>query len=257
MKYQFDFTNKVVLITGASRGLGRAYACGFASLGARLVLASRNLEQLNETAELVQKEGCRDYKVIVCDVLDTKSMDHLLDEVDRIYGRLDILVNNAGVGHKIPAVKVPMEEWRRVIGTNLDAPFYLSTRAAERFMIPQAGGSIVNIASMGGFTGIPGGAAYSASKAGLLNMTRSFAGEWAKDNIRVNCVCPHYTETDMVRPLMQYEQWMKLNALRTPLGRLAQPEETVGAVLFLASDMASYITGGYIQVDGGSMGVAY
>ena len=257
MNYQFDFTDKVVLITGASRGLGRAYACGFAGLGAKLVLAARDLEKLNETAELVKKEGCKDCRVIPCDVLSRESMDRLLDEVDRAYGRLDILVNDAGVGHKIPAVKVSMDEWHRVLSTNLDAPFYLSTRAAERFMIPQGGGSVVNIASMGGFAGIPGGAAYSASKAGLLNMTRALAGEWAKDHVRVNCVCPHYTETDMVRPLMQYEQWMKLNTLRTPLGRLARPEETVGAVLFLASDMASYITGGYIQVDGGSLGVAY
>ena len=257
MKYQFDFTDKVVLITGASKGLGRAYACGFAELGAKLVLAARNVEGLNETAELAKKEGCKDCLIVPCDVLDIKAMDHLLSEVDRVFGRLDILVNNAGVGHKIPAVDVPMEEWHRVTGTNLDAPFYLSTRAAALFMLPQGGGNIVNIASMGGLTGIPGGAAYSASKAALLNLTRALAGEWAGSNIRVNCVCPHYTETDMVRPLMQYEQWMRLNALRTPLGRLAQPEETVGAVLFLASDMASYITGDYIQVDGGTLGVAY
>lgn len=257
MKYQFDFTDKVVLITGASRGLGRAYAIGFASLGAKLVLTGRNLEMLNETAELVKKEGCTDYQVVPCDVLDLTAVDHLMDVVKQTYGMLDILVNNAGVGHKIPAVQVSMEEWHRVIDTNLDAPFYISKKAAELFMIPQGSGSIVNIASMGGFTGIPGGAAYSASKAALLNLTRALAGEWAKNNIRVNCVCPHYTETDMVRPLMNYEQWMKLNSLRTPLGRLAQPEETVGAVLFLASDLASYITGGYIQVDGGSLGVAY
>ncbi|HOO33872.1 MAG TPA: SDR family oxidoreductase [Thermotogota bacterium] len=257
MKYQFDFTDKVVLVTGASRGLGRAYACGFAGLGAKLVLSGRDEKMLEETAELVRQEGCEDYQIIPCDVLDTKAMDHLIEEIDRLYGRLDILVNNAGVGHKIPAVNVSPEEWQRVIGTNLDAPFYLSSRVAQRFMIPQNGGNIINIASMGGFSGIPGGAAYSASKAGLLNLTRSLAGEWAKNNVRVNCVCPHYTETDMVKPLMAYEQWMKLNTLRTPLGRLAQPEETVGAVLFLASDMASYITGDYIQVDGGSLGVAY
>jgi len=257
MNYQFDFTDKVVLITGASKGLGRAYACGFAQLGAKVVLAARNTENLNETARLIHEAGCTDYLVVACDVLDVQSMDHLLDEIDRTFGRLDILVNNAGVGHKIPAVDVSLEEWRRVTGTNLDAPFYLSTRAAARFLIPQGGGSIVNIASMGGLAGIPGGAAYSASKAGLLNLTRALAGEWAGNNVRVNCVCPHYTETDMVKPLMQYEQWMRLNAIRTPLGRLAQPEETVGAVLFLASDMASYITGDYIQVDGGTLGVAY
>ncbi|MFA9466522.1 MAG: SDR family NAD(P)-dependent oxidoreductase [Velocimicrobium sp.] len=257
MKYQLDFTDKIVLITGASRGLGRAYACGFASLGAKLILTARDEAMLLETAKLVEKEGCKDYQIIPCDIRDTKALDNLLDEVNRLYARLDILVNNAGVGHKIPAIKVSMDEWHRVIDTNLDAPFYLSTKAAERFMIPQGGGNIVNIASMGGFAGIPGGAAYSASKAALLNLTRALAGEWAKSNIRINCVCPHYTETDMVKPLMEYEQWMQLNNLRTPLGRLAQPEETVGAVLFLASDMASYITGGYIQVDGGSFGVAY
>jgi NAD(P)-dependent dehydrogenase (short-subunit alcohol dehydrogenase family) len=257
MKYQFDFTGKTVLITGASRGLGRAYARGFAGLGAKVILAARNTENLNATAELIEQDGNPDCAIVPCDVLETPAMDHLLDEVDRIFGRLDILVNNAGVGHKIPAVDVSMEEWHRVTQTNLDAPFYLSSRSAARFMIPQGGGNIVNIASMGGFSGIPGGAAYSASKAGLLNLTRALAGEWAKNNIRVNCVCPHYTQTDMVKPLMQYEQWMKLNALRTPLGRLAQPEETVGAVLFLASDMASYITGDYIQVDGGTLGVAY
>ncbi len=257
MKYVFDFTDKVVLITGASRGLGRAYACGFAQFGAKLILTGRDELKLKETADLVEKAGCTEHKSIVCDVLVEADMDRMLAEIAESYGRVDILVNDAGVGHKIPAVDVSMEEWHRVLGTNLDAPFYLSTHIVKKFMLAQGGGNIVNIASMGGFSGIPGGAAYSASKAGVLNMSRALAGEWAKDNIRVNCVCPHYTETDMVRPLMAYDAWMKLNNSRTPLGRLAQPEETVGAVLFLASDMASYITGSFIQIDGGCLGVAY
>lgn len=253
MEYKFDFTGKNVLITGGSRGLGRAFAQGFASLGAKIILAARNIEKLEETAKLIEEAGGYKPVIIPCDVTDLTQIDDMLEKVDKVYGRIDVLINNAGVGHKIPAEKVPPEEWRRVLATNLDAPFYISTKVANKFMIPQNSGNIINIASMGGFMGIPGGAAYSSSKAGLLNMTRSLAAEWAKYGIRINCLCPHYTVTDMVRPLMKYDAWMQLVKARTPMGRLAQPEEMVGACLFMASDMASYMTGSYIQVDGGCM----
>lgn len=256
MKYQLDFTDKVVLVTGASAGLGRVAAEGFSSLGATTILVGRNRAALEETANLIRKENGKS-EIMAADVTDLSQIDSLIAKVKECFGRVDILLNNAGIGHRIPSVDVTPEQWQQVINTNLSAPFYLSTKVAKEFMIPQKHGKIVNTASMGGFSGIPMSAAYSSSKGGLLQMTRSLAAEWAKYNIQVNCICPHYTKTDLIKEAMSNELWVHLVESRTPAGRLAEPEETVGAALFLASDMASYITGTYIQIDGGCLGAGF
>ncbi|MFB6466766.1 SDR family NAD(P)-dependent oxidoreductase [Cytobacillus sp. Hz8] len=253
MKYQFDFTDKIVLITGASRGIGRAIAEGFSSLGAISLLVGRNVEKLNETEAAILEQGGKCIK-IQADINVVSQVDTMINNIKRDFNRVDILINNAGVGHRIPSIDVTEEQWKTVLDTNLNTPFFLSTKIAKEFMIPQKCGKIVNTASMGGFSGIPMSAAYSSSKGGILQMTRSLAAEWAKYNIQVNCICPHYTKTDLIQEAMSNEDWIRLVASRTPIGRLAEPEETVGAALFLASHMASYITGTYIQIDGGCYG---
>ncbi len=247
----------MVLITGASRGLGRAAAEGFASLGARTILVGRDLAALEETARLTAAAGGAGSEIIQTDISDPADIDRMVDTVKKGHDRLDVLLNNAGIGHRIPSEDVTPDQWMSVINTNLSSAFYASSRVAKEFMIPAGRGKIVNTASMGGFSGIPMSTAYSASKAGLMGMTRSLATEWAKHNIQVNCICPHYTKTDMIKPLMGYEAWVRLVESRTPIGRLAEPEETVGAALFLASSMASYITGTYIQIDGGCLAAGF
>lgn len=256
MKYQLDFTDKIVLITGASRGLGRAIAEGFSSLGATTILVGRDLEKLKETESNILGQGGKCVKIQV-DVNVPSQVESMIKTIRSDFGRVDVLMNNAGVGHRIPSVDVTPEQWKTVLDTNLNTPFFLSTKIAKEFMIPQKSGKIVNTASMGGFSGIPMSAAYSSSKGGILQMTRSLAAEWAKYGIQVNAICPHYTKTNLIKDAMSNEAWMSLVAMRTPIGRLAEPEEIVGAALFLASHMASYITGTYIQIDGGSYGAGF
>lgn len=256
MDYKLDFTDKVVLITGGNRGIGRAIAEGFSSLGAKTILVGRNIERLKETEESILAKGGKCTK-IQADITKSSQIDNMIDTIKRDFGRVDVLINNAGVGHRIPSVDVSEEQWNTVLNTNLNAPFYLSTKIAKEFMIPQNRGKIVSTASMGGFTGIPASAAYSSSKGGILQLTRSLAAEWAKYNIQVNCICPGYIETDLISQAMNNEQWMKLVQIRTPAGRLGKPEEVVGATLFLASEMANYITGTYIQIDGGAYATGF
>ncbi len=250
MNYQFDFSEKVVLITGGNRGLGRAIAEGFSSLGATTILVGRNVEKLTETEQAILASGGKCIK-IQADLNEASQVDNMINIIKNQFGRVDILINNAGVGHRIPSVDVSEEQWDTVVDTNLKTPFLLSTRIAKEFMIPQKAGKIINTASMGGFSGIPASAAYSSSKGGIIQLTRSLATEWAMFNIQVNCICPGYIATELISQAMSNEQWMKLVAMRTPAGRLGQPDEVVGSALFLASEMANYITGTYIQIDGG------
>lgn len=250
MNYQFDFSEKVVLITGGNRGLGRAIAEGFATLGATTILVGRNIQKLKETEEAIIANGGKCIK-IQADLNVSSQVNDMINTIKSKFGRVDILINNAGVGHRMPSIDVTENQWDMVLDTNLKTPFILSTKIAEEFMIPQNEGKIVNTASMGGFTGIPASAAYSSSKGGIIQLSRSLATEWAKYNIQVNCICPGYIATELISEAMSNEQWMKMVAIRTPAGRLGTPEEVVGSALFLASQMANYITGTYIQIDGG------
>jgi 2-deoxy-D-gluconate 3-dehydrogenase len=250
MNYQFNFSEKIVLITGGNGGLGRAIAEGFSSLDATTILVGRNIEKLKETEEAILAKGGKCLK-IKADLNVQSDMEDMINTIKSEFGRVDILINNAGIGHRIPSIDVSEEQWDSVLDINLKTPFILSTKIAKEFMIPQNEGKIINSASMGGFMGIPGSAAYSSSKGGIIQLTRSLATEWAKYNIQVNSICPGYIATDLISAAMSNEQWMKLLQIRTPAGRLGKPEEVVGSALFLASEMANYITGTCIQIDGG------
>lgn len=250
MNYQLDFTGKNILITGASGGLGSAISEGFASLGGTVILVDIYEESLKKTADAIKDQGGK-CALIQADLTKEEDLDRIIDTVKRDFGHLDVLMNNAGIGHRIQSVDVSKKQWNDVINLNMNVPFILSAKVVQEFMIPQNKGKIVNTASMGGFSGIPASAAYSTSKGGLLQMSRSLASEWAKYNIQVNCICPGYIETGLLKDAMNNEAWKKVLTIRTPAGRIGQPEEVVGAALFLASEMANYITGSYIQIDGG------
>jgi len=240
-----EFTGKVVLVTGGSRGIGRACAVAFARAGATVVLSYAGNEAAAAEAVALAGPNARSMKF---DVADTAACAAAVDEGVKGAGRLDVLVNNAGVAIDGLAVRVKDDDWDRTLDTNLKGAFALC-RAAARPMMKQRSGAIVNLTSVVGETGNVGQAAYAASKAGLIGLTKSLARELSSRNIRVNAVSPGFIDTDMTAGLNA-----ELKAKMTegiPLGRLGSSDEVARAVLFLASDAASYVTGEVLKVNGG------
>jgi 3-oxoacyl-[acyl-carrier protein] reductase len=240
-----EFTGKVVLVTGGSRGIGRACAVAFGKAGATVVLSYAGNEAA--AAEAVALAGPR-ARSIKLDVADTAACAAAVDEVVKGAGRLDVLVNNAGVAIDGLAVRVKDDDWDRTLDTNLKGAFALC-RAAARPMMKQRSGAIVNLTSVVGETGNVGQAAYAASKAGLIGLTKSLARELASRNIRVNAVSPGFIDTDMTSRLNEELKTKMTEAI--PLGRLGSADEVARAVLFLAGDTASYVTGEVLKVNGG------
>ena len=240
-----DFNQKVVFITGGSRGIGRACAIAFANLGAQVVFGyAGNEAAASETLALLQARG----KAIRFDIADTASCAKAVETVIAEFGRLDVLVNNAGIAVDGLVVRTKDEDWDKQLDVNLKGAFAL-IRAAARPMIKQRGGAIVNLTSVVGETGNAGQVAYSASKAGLIGLTKSVARELASRNIRVNAVSPGLIETDMTSRLSAETRAKMIEEI--PLSRLGVAAEIANAVVFLASDEASYITGEVLRVNGG------
>ena len=242
------FKDKVVLVTGGSRGIGRSIALAFARQGATVVISyAGNEAAAQETLGLLQAAGARG-ETVRFDVADTAACASAVESVVKTHGRLDVLVNNAGVSVDGLVMRVKDEDWDKQLDTNLKGAFAL-IRAASRPMMKQKGGAIINLTSVVGEMGNGGQAAYSASKAGLIGLTKSVARELASRNIRVNAVSPGFIGTDMTSHLEGETREKMLAAI--PLGRLGSPEEVANAVLFLASDAATYITGEVLKVNGG------
>jgi len=241
-----SFKDKVVLVTGGSRGIGRACALAFAKAGASTVVVSYagNEAAANESVGLLQAAGAK-AEALRFDVADSAACTSAVEGVVKAHGRLDVLVNNAGVAMDGLVMRLKDEDWDRQMDTNLKGAFAL-IRAASRPMMKQRGGAIINISSI---IGEMGNAAYSASKAGLIGLTKSVAKELSSRNIRVNAVTPGFIGTDMTSHLNDELRQKMLETI--PLGRLGAPEEVANAVLFLASDAASYITGEVLKVNGG------
>jgi len=240
-----DFNQKVVFITGGSRGIGRACAIAFANLGAQVVFGyAGNEAAASETLALLRARG----KAIRFDIADTASCAKAVETVIAEFGRLDVLVNNAGIAVDGLVVRTKDEDWDKQLDVNLKGAFAL-IRAAARPMIKQRGGAIVNLTSVVGETGNAGQVAYSASKAGLIGLTKSVARELASRNIRVNAVSPGLIETDMISRLSAETRAKMIEEI--PLSRLGVAAEIANAVVFLASDEASYITGEVLRVNGG------
>jgi NAD(P)-dependent dehydrogenase (short-subunit alcohol dehydrogenase family) len=245
---RFRLDDKVVIITGASSGLGVSFAEAFAQAGADVVLAARRAEKLSDTAELVRQAGRRAH-CVATDVSEPDQCDALVEAAVREFGHVDVLVNNAGVGTAVPAVRETAEQFRSVIDVNLNGSFWMA-RACGRVMQP--GSSVINVSSILGLTtaGLPQ-AAYSASKAGIIGLTRDLAQQWgSRKGIRVNAIAPGFFRSEMTDEYSpEYLESTITN--RVVLGRMGEPAELAATLVWLASDAGAYVTGQTIAVDGG------
>ncbi|MDP9311873.1 MAG: 3-oxoacyl-[acyl-carrier-protein] reductase [Chloroflexota bacterium] len=245
---QIDLSNKVALVTGASRGIGRAIALALGRNGAQVVVNYRGQQQAaDEVVTAIQGAGGTALAV-QGDVAQAADVERLLKTTLDTYGRVDILVNNAGITRDNLLLRMKDDEWDAVISTNLRG-VYLLTKAVLRPMMKARGGRIINITSVVGLTGNAGQANYAAAKAGLIGFTKSVAREMASRGITANAVAPGYIETDITNVLSDEIKTTVLSSI--PAGRLGQPDDVAGAVLFLCSDAAAYISGQTLAVDGG------
>jgi 3-oxoacyl-[acyl-carrier protein] reductase len=242
-----DFTGKVAVVTGASRGIGRAIALAFANAGAHTACLSRTREDLEKVVQTIKNEG-GSASAHPCDVSDLKAMETVIGEVVNQHGKVDILINNAGITRDNLILRMSVEDWETVMRINLQGAFN-GIKAVTRPMMKQRAGRIINITSIVGLIGNPGQANYAASKAGLIGLTKATAKELASRGITANCIAPGYIETEMTDRLNEQQK----NSLITqiPLGRIGRPDDIAATALFLASDEANYITGQTFTVDGG------
>lgn len=245
----WNLKHKIALITGGTKGIGLAIVKEFLDLGATVVFTARNEAQVKSVAADLKSKG---YPVFgqKADVSDATDRKKLLEFINKRFNRLDILVNNAGINIRKDATEYTEEEYRKVLNINLVAHFELSREALPLLQKSKAA-AIISIASTAASFDVRSGAPYAMAKSGLLQQSRSLAVEWASFNIRVNCVSPWYTETPLTQAVLTQKDRLDLIKKRTPLNRVAQPEEISGAVAFLAMQKASYITGQNINVDGG------
>jgi len=245
----FGLDGKTALITGASRGLGKAIALALAEAGARLVLASRDLDQLNQTADAVRALG-REALVFKMDVTDEAQIKDLEKAVGAQLGQIQILVNNAGMNIRKPTTEFTLQEWRQVIDTNLTSAF-LMCRSFVPLMKGQDYGRILNLTSIMSHIALPGRTAYCASKAGLLGFTRALALELAPEKITVNGISPGPFATEINTPVLQNPELNQQFVSRIPLGRWGQVEEVGHLAVYLCSPAAGFITGTDLLIDGG------
>jgi 3-oxoacyl-[acyl-carrier protein] reductase len=242
-----DLTGRPAIVTGAARGLGRAIAISLARAGAKVACVDINAEALEATIRAIRDLGGA-AEPLACDVTDPQRVGQVVDEVLRLWGGLEILVNNAGITRDNVILRMKDDQWDAVLAINLKGTF-LFTRAAARPMLKGRRGRIVNIASVSGLMGNPGQANYSASKAGVIGLTRTVAKELAGRSVTVNAVAPGFIATEMTAALG--EELLAKIRREIPLGRLGDPQDVADAVLFLASDAAAFITGHVLTVDGG------
>ena len=249
--------DKVAIITGASKGIGKAIAERYAQEGALVMLASRSVDVLKEIANRIAESGGQASAMGV-DVCDHGSIDALVRQTVSVYGRLDIMVNNAGISSAHESMDLPPETWDEAVKTDLYGVFY-GCQSAARVMKDQAsGGCIINITSMYGISAVPMRAAYCASKAGANMLTRVLAGEWASHGIRVNAIAPGYIRTELVQDIID-RGILDTQAIekRTPLGRIGEVRDVVGMAAYLAGEEATFMTGSIITVDGGWTAYGY
>jgi len=246
----FNLSEKVALVSGASRGIGAAIAQILAEFGANVILTSRRAENLKEVETAILKSG-NQASSMVCHNGDLAHIESLFQKIKKIHGRLDILINNAATNPFYGSVLDADEAaWDKTLDVNLKGSYFMCQHAAK-LMRKNGGGSIVNVSSINGRIPMHQQSIYSITKAGLISMTQAFAKELGGNNIRVNALLPGLTDTKFASAVTQNEELMKTVLPQIPLGRIAQPSEMSGMVLFLVSDAASYVTGSTFTVDGG------
>ncbi|MDW0116214.1 glucose 1-dehydrogenase [Sporosarcina thermotolerans] len=245
----FGLNGKVAIVTGSSRGIGKEVAISLAKAGADIALIARNEEDLNEVAREIEKHGRKALSVPM-DLLNINEMEDKIKKIHTHFGKIDILVNNAGINIPKPALEVTEEDWDKVLDINLKSVFFLCKTVAK-YMIPNNEGKIINMSSQMAFVGYYKRAAYSSSKGGLLQLTKSLAIEWSKYNINVNSIAPTFIETPMTKPMFEDKAFLEEVLNRIPLGRLGKIEDLFGAVIYLSSSSSDMVTGHTVMVDGG------
>lgn len=247
--YFTELEGKTIVVTGGSKGIGKDIALTFAKLKANVVITGRNEEVLQKTVDELQAENPKCIG-IPGDLSELAVIDKLIETVVTTFGTIDVLINNAGVNIAKPAMEVTESDWDTVLDLNLKSVFFTS-QAAARHMLAQKNGKIINIASQMAFVGYYKRAAYCASKGGLVQLTKALAVEWAEHGITVNAVAPTFIETEFTEKMFEDKDFKTDVENRILLDGLAKPKDISGAVLYLASDMAGFVTGETIKVDGG------
>ena len=249
LEEKFSLKNRVAIVLGGTSGIGQAIARGLARAGATTIASSRDRERVEAQAADIESLGSKTLR-IPSDVQDRGSLQNLCDEAVLAFGQVDILVVTSGLLKKMPSEDVPDEDWTRIVDVNLNGTFR-ANQVFGRQMIRQQGGSIINIGSMTSFVSFSEVAAYAASKGGVLMLTRTLACEWARHNVRVNGIAPGVFRTPLNTKVLDIPERFAAIAGRTPMARVGNVEELVGAAIFLASDAASFVTGEMLPVDGG------
>lgn len=245
----FSLTGKIALVTGASRGLGQAMAIGLAQAGADVICSSSSAGGTDETRALIHDLGRNAYEV-VADLADAESVTRLAEQALAITGKVDVLVNNGGTIERFPAVDFPLDAWKKVIDVNLNGAFLLSQLIGKQ-MVNNQQGKIINIASMLSFSGGITVPAYTASKHAIVGLTKALANEWASDNVQINAIAPGYFRTDNTQALQDDPERNLAIENRIPAGKWGEPQQLVGAAVFLATSASDYVNGHVLAVDGG------
>ena len=243
-----EWEGKVALVTGGTRGIGRAIAAAFSNLGVEVAITGRDAARAAEAAQELSREAPRAVKGVAMDVADRDAVDSAVKALVQERGRIDILVNNAGIARDNLLMRMKPDDWESVIATNVNGLYYCS-QAVLRPMIRQRGGRIINMSSVVGLTGNPGQANYAASKAAILGFTKALAREVASRQITVNAIAPGYIETDMTRNISEDARKALFDSI--PMKRIGRPEDVAATALFLASEGAGYVTGQVLSVNGG------
>ena len=247
----FDLTGKTALVTGASRGIGRAVAVSLAQAGADVALIGRDTAALEETLAGVKAHGRRAL-ALKTDVTSADSIESAVAQTIKTFGRIDTLVCNAGVQRLKPFLDMRPEDWRSLIATNLEGAI-MTMQAVGKGMVQQKSGSIITMSSIYSFVGAPWNSIYCMTKGGLAQLSKALAVEWARYNVRVNAICPGWIETDLTKPYMQDQKTVDAGLRQIPLRRFGKPEDIGPMAVYLASDEASFVTGQSYVIDGGQI----
>jgi gluconate 5-dehydrogenase len=250
----FDITGRTALVTGSSRGIGRALAQGLAEAGARLVLNGRDVQALEAAATQLRQSTSAEVTTAPFDVTDAAQVARAINEIETTFGPLDICVNNAGMQRRAPLVDFPDADWHALLATNVTSAFLVGREVARR-MQPRGKGKIINIASVQSEVSRPGIAPYAATKGAIKMLTKGMCADLAGSGICVNAIGPGYFETELTQALVADETFSAWVRGRTPAGRWGRTEELVGTLLYLASDASAFVNGQIVYVDGGMLSV--